>query len=182
MRSIIIGFSNSKKCAAVKELLLANGFEDIYCCGSGNDVIDTAKDNYGGVIVCSPNVGKMSCLEIYEYLPDDYGMVVLVTSSQIDLISDNDDIFKVMLPVNRSDLVRTVNMVMDIGRKNSCVKGNNKKAADRNIDDKVVIEKAKLFLMNKYHITEASAHRYLQKNSMDRGLKMIDIAKKILSS
>ena len=37
-------------------------------------------------------------------------------------------------------------------------------------------------LMNKYHITEASAHRYLQKNSMDRGLKMIDIAKKILNS
>ena len=179
MCSIIIGFSNSKKCAAVKELLHANGFEDIYCCGSGDEVIDTAKNKNGGVIICAPNVGKMSCMEIYDYMPDNYGMVALVTSSQIDLVSDNDNIFKVMLPVNRGDLIRTVNMVMEIGRKNGG--GQLGTASVKNTDEKIIIERAKLFLMNKYHITETAAHRYIQKNSMDRGLKRIDVAKKILN-
>ena len=64
--------------------------------------------------------------------------------------------------------------------------GNNKNSdagskAERSSDDKIIIERAKLYLMNKYKITEEAAHRFLQKNSMNRGKKMIDTAKEILN-
>ena len=53
---------------------------------------------------------------------------------------------------------------------------------EKSNDDKIIIERAKLYLMNKYKITEDAAHRFLQKNSMTRGMKMIDTAKTILNS
>ena len=38
--------------------------------------------------------------------------------------------------------------------------------AERSDTDKIVIERAKLYLMNKYKLTEEAAHRFLQKNSI----------------
>ena len=46
--------------------------------------------------------------------------------------------------------------------------------------DKILIEKAKLMLMNNFNITEDAAHRFIQKNSMNKGLKMAETAEIIL--
>ena len=44
------------------------------------------------------------------------------------------------------------------------------------------VAKAKALLMDKFSLTEPEAHHYLQKNAMDRGLKLTDLAAKILQS
>ena len=41
---------------------------------------------------------------------------------------------------------------------------------------------AKALLMDKFAMTEPEAHHYLQKSAMDRGLKLPEMAAKILAS
>jgi len=47
--------------------------------------------------------------------------------------------------------------------------------------EKEVINKAKLVLMERNNMTEEEAHRYIQKNSMDSGTNMVEMAEMILS-
>ena len=51
----------------------------------------------------------------------------------------------------------------------------------RTSEDDIIIERAKLYLMNKYKVTEEAAHRFLQKSSMNHGMKMVDTARNILN-
>ena len=48
--------------------------------------------------------------------------------------------------------------------------------------EKQTVAEAKALLMDKFSLTEPEAHHYLQKNAMDRGLKLTDLAAKILQS
>ena len=47
--------------------------------------------------------------------------------------------------------------------------------------DKQVINKAKEILMDKHHMTEPEAHKYLQKCSMESGCNMVEAAEMVLS-
>ena len=53
-----------------------------------------------------------------------------------------------------------------------------KKARSKN--DRKRIEEAKQVLMERNHMTEEEAHRYLQKTSMDSGTNMVETAQMIL--
>lgn len=52
----------------------------------------------------------------------------------------------------------------------------------RMLEERRVIEKAKGRLMEERKMSEADAHHYLQKTSMDAGRRMIDVAQEILSA
>ena len=56
-----------------------------------------------------------------------------------------------------------------------------KKKRPRSTREKAVIEKAKAFLMERNHMTEEEAHRYVQKCSMDSGNSMVETAQMIIS-
>ena len=186
MNNVIIGFSERKKGEVIKDIIVKNGFVDTDLCTSGEEVLRIANQYAGGIVVCGYKVGSVISTEVYELLPEDFGMLVLLSRNQAELM-DNPDIFSLVLPINKVDLIRTINMILEIGRKNSggvnATALNEKATATkvlRTEDDKVIIEKAKLLLMNKFKITEDAAHRFIQKNSMNKGMKMIDTAKIIL--
>lgn len=186
MYNVIIGFSERSKGEVIKDIVVKNGFVDTDLCTSGEEVLRIANQYAGGIVICGYKVGSMLSTEVYELLPDDFGMLVLLSRNQAELM-DNQDIFSLVLPINKVDLIRTVNMILEIGRKNSGGSKVNKLKEKtvvpkvlRTEDDKVVIEKAKLLLMNKFKITEDAAHRFIQKNSMNKGMKMVETAKIIL--
>lgn len=183
MENVIIGFSERSKGEVVRDIVVKNGFIDTDICSSGEEVIRFASQYAGGIVVCGYKVGTMMYTDIYELLPSDFGLLVLLSRNQAGLVN-NQDIFSLVLPINKVDLIRTINMILEIGRKNKDGQPNKtsitKTSALRTEDDKVIIEKAKLLLMNKYKINETAAHRFIQKNSMNKGMKMIETAKLIL--
>lgn len=178
MPRVIIGFSTRERINAVKDIIAANGFMDLACCQSGEEVLRAAAGSAGGIVICGLKIGRMRYAEVYEALPMEFGMLLLVSGRQLDFIEE-EEVFTLVLPVGTADLVRTVRMVLEIGRKNTLFhpsafqedgqKGRSD-AATR------IIERAKLFLMNKYRISEHAAHRLIQKNSMDSGRKMEETA------
>ena len=48
--------------------------------------------------------------------------------------------------------------------------------------DKQIVEQAKELLMRRHGISEAEAHRTLQRFAMDHGMKMTEYAEKIIRS
>lgn len=180
MDNIIIGFTDRSKGEVIKDIVSSNGFYNVDVCVSGDEILRIADYSAGGIVICGYKIGSQLYSDVYEMLSDDFDMLVLLSRNQADFI-DNEDIFSLVLPVSKVDLIKTVNMILSFG--NDSVPGREKAQAskvERSSSDKLIIERAKLYLMNKYKLSEDSAHRFLQKNSMNKGLKMVEMAKIIL--
>lgn len=52
----------------------------------------------------------------------------------------------------------------------------------RTLEERKVIDRAKGRLMDALHYTEAQAHHYIQKKSMDSGRRIVDVAQEILNA
>lgn len=188
MQKVIIGFSKKERCNAVRDIVLNDGFMDINCCITADEVLRCANLGEGGIVICGVKMGGTSYLELYEDLPDGYGMLVLLSGSQLSMIYD-EEVFTLVLPVNKGDLLRTVHMILEVGQKRSVYSYSPRKAKNgasqekqgRNDMDKLLIERAKLLLMNKYRMTESAAHRFIQKSSMDNGKRLEETARVILN-
>ena len=50
----------------------------------------------------------------------------------------------------------------------------------RTQEEKALIDQAKAVLMDRHGMTEEQAHRFLQKQSMDSGAKLLDTARLVL--
>ena len=184
MENIIVGFSEWNNGIAVKDMLVKSGFVETEICTSGDEVLRAANRVAGGIVVCGYKTGGMVYTEIYELLPDGFGMLVLLSGSQAGLI-DSQDVFSLVLPVNKADLLHTINMILEIGRKHELSakapgRGQAIRKTEKRADEKLIIEKAKLLLMNKFNITEEAAHRFIQKSSMNKCIKMVETAEIIL--
>ena len=55
------------------------------------------------------------------------------------------------------------------------------KPRERNPEEVALIKQAKEILMNRNHMTEEEAHRYIQKCSMDSGTNMVETAQMVLT-
>ena len=132
------------------------------------------RDN--GIVVCGSKLKDMSCTELNGYLPDYYDMIVIASGSILEQCPD--DVFKLATPFHPSDLAGTVDMLLEQQRRRYGKKVPT--ALTRTRDDKDIINKAKLLLMDRNDMTESEAYRYIQKCSMDSGNKMVESAEMIL--
>ncbi len=186
MDNVIIGFSDREKGKLIKDIVTSGGYYNVDICISGDEILRSTSHKAGGIVICGYKVGSQLYREIYEMLNGDFGMLVLLSRNQAELV-DDEDIFTLVLPVSKADVIKTVGVILSLGRKNpyngtglknTANEGENK--SNRSDDEKITIERAKLYLMNKYKLSEDAAHRFLQKSSMNKGLKMIDTARIIL--
>jgi response regulator NasT len=87
----------------------------------------------------------------------------------------DEDIFRLPAPVSKSSLCASIEMLYQANRRlNKYIKPR------RNEEEKAVVEEAKKLLMERNGMTEEQAHRYIQKQSMDGGTRMIQTARLIL--
>lgn len=181
MENIIIGFTDREKAELIRDIVAKGGFYNAIICTSGDEILRTANESGGGVIICGYKISGMIHTEIYELMPESFGMLVLLSRKQADLV-DNQDIFSLVLPVTKNDVVKTVKMILSFKQENSRKAAYEKSdKSQRSDSDRIIIERAKLYLMNKYKITEDAAHRFMQKQSMNHGMKMVDTAKNLLN-
>ena len=78
----------------------------------------------------------------------------------------------------KRQLINTVEMITTgLLRK----KKKNKQRKERTEEEKKLLREAKELLMDRNHMTEEEAHRYLQKCSMDSGNSLMETAQMIFS-
>ena len=118
----------------------------------------------------------MNYLDLSECLPRDFEMLLLASARVICEVPSS--ILSVEMPIKSGDLVNTVSMIlMQQDRKR---RKEKKKPKLRSEKEQNYISNAKMLLMERNHLNEEDAYRYIQKSSMDSGTNMVETAQMLL--
>jgi len=165
---------NAKK---IRELLIANGFDETVSCQTGAAALNEAGRHQRGLVISGCRLPDMYYTELAENLPDFFELLLIGSASAV---SEADaGVMAVTTPIKVYDLLNTVNsMMMQIERRFKKVKKQKTKRSER---EENYIKNAKLLLMDRNHLSEEEAHRYIQKCSMDNGVSMVETAQMLLT-
>lgn len=174
MSSIIVVFPKIENGRHMKDILLRQGFLVETVCTTGAQVLSTAQLMDGGIVVGCYRFKDMFYTELLEYLPRGFEMLLIASESVLDQYG-SPDVMALTQPFKVCDLIDTLQMM--IAGQEKRLKSNK---GERKAKDQKVIDNAKQLLMERNHMTEEEAHRYIQKTSMDSGTNMVETAQMIL--
>jgi response regulator NasT len=199
VRHLIVAFADPALAQKIRTVLQNAGLSVRGVCTSGAQVLQLAAQcDGGGLVICPIRFPDMSAREIMSLLSEDFDMLVLVTSRQQSLISGS-GIFVLAEPVNAASLINSARQLIETrqlraaglidgageARPTAVPEIGRKSAGDgchgRTAEEQKIIEQAKYLLMNRKRISEAEAHRYLQKKSMESGIRLIELARRIIT-
>ncbi len=189
MRNIIVAFTDHPAAQKIRTILTFNGFSVAGVCTSGAQVLSlTRRLTGGGVIICANKFHDMTTEFLAEQLSLEYDFLMLTHSNDSIMNQGQGGIFSLMLPLKKSDLLDSVNMLLATRELNPLIRqgiekeneGKQLEKPGRSPEDKRLIDAAKSVLMERNNMTEEQAHRFLQKRSMDNGSKLIDTARSVV--
>ena len=176
MFSIIVGFPKSEDANNIKNLLMRNGYNVSESCTLGSQIVTHANDLDEGIVVCGFRFSDMHYSELYNYLPKGFEMLLIASPEKLEYCHSN--IVCLPMPIKTHDLLNTLQMMSYQYQRRK--KKDKDKARERTDEEKAIIQKAKLVLMDRNNMNEEEAHRYLQKNSMDSGTNLVEMSEMVL--
>lgn len=172
MDPVIVAFERQASCDRVREVLEKNGEFSCTVCRSGAQVRRAAAKLGSGLVVCGFKLLDESCESIYHDLPD--GFIMLMTASPHQLaLCETKDIFKLALPAHGLELLTSARMLSQLA-------ASRLPPPERPYEERDLVGRAKQLLMEHRGMSEEQAHRFLQKQSMDSGIPLADIARRML--
>ncbi|GFI60921.1 hypothetical protein IMSAG049_00070 [Clostridiales bacterium] len=174
MDSLVLAFANDTNRSRIAELLEAGGYVPRKLCKTGTEAIRMIRSMGGGVIVCGYKLADMTADDL-AYDLNGLGMVLVVAKPPMLAMCESEGIYKIPTPIRKNDLLASVALLLELEErrpiryKSSC-------------EDKSLINNAKLILMERCAMSEAEAHRFIQKKSMDLGIKMASMAGIIIAA
>lgn len=175
MGSIVVAFSKIEDAKKIRKLLTSHGYEVSAVCGTGAQALSEVNQCSGGLLISGYRLPDMYYMELNEYLPK--GFELLLMGSRNVISNCPSGILSVEVPVKAYEFFNTVRMMMaQIDHRLKKQKGP-KKRSDR---EQNYIRNAKFLLMERNHISEEEAHRYIQRCSMDSGTNMVETAQMVL--
>lgn len=168
MRDILVAYPSKDTALKLRSLLESEGFNVTYVCATAASVLSIAQDMDEGVIVCAENLRDMAAGNIAEHLPPDFDIVALTRGNTESFRSN---LIYLPLPVDRQEFLSTVGVLC-----NSVSSFTRRKDGE---DD--AISKAKLILREVNGFSEVQAHKYLQRESMNKGKKIAELAQEIIN-
>lgn len=178
MIQIVVVFPKLEDAKNIRNLLVRNGYQVAGVCTSGAQVLQFADRLNEGVVVCGYKVSDMIYREIYDSLPPHFQMLLVASRHLLDECAEA-EIVCLPLPLKVGDLVNTLEMMIATLERRR--RREKKKPRERSEAEKKVIQEAKRLLMERNHMTEEEAHRYIQKCSMDSGNSLVETAKMVFS-
>lgn len=177
MGSILVAMPKPEDANKIAGLLRNSGLPfDINVCDTGAEVLRVANDRDYGVVICTKQLRDMSYTEMADMLPRYFGTIVLTKDASLEMANGN--MVRLMLPFQSRDLIDTIYMLtQDFNRRLK----KKSEPPKRSVEDKKIIDRAKGILMDRNGMSEPEAFRYIQKNSMDYGRKLIESAQMILT-
>lgn len=174
MDKVILAFESGKTAERMRDVIETSGVASCIICRSAAEVKRLVQKQHITTVICGYKLPDQTAESLLEDLPISCAILVIAVQNMLDMI-DSDDIFKLAAPVTRNDLLASVRMLMQMGRRmERFIK------PQRSGEERAVVERAKLILMDRNGMTEEQAHRFLQKKSMDSGVKLVQTAQMIL--
>lgn len=176
MERIVIAILDDATRSSVADIITKSGMRVRAQVRSGADATRAVKDMGGGVVICSPRLLDISADALCERLGEEAYFLVVGHPAVLAQM-DSEEIFKLMLPVKSSELIGSVRILSQLDERRMDESLRPKKKTDT---DRAIVNEAKEYLTEERGMTEAEAHRFLQKRSMDLRVPVTEVARTIL--
>lgn len=177
MVNIIVVLPKTEDAKGIRSVLMKNGFQVTAVCATGAQVLSQIQDLNDGIVICGYKMTDMIYTELHDCLPAGFDMLLLASRAVVNEHLCG-DIMSLSMPLKVHDLVNTVEMMCQTVTRRR--RRERMKPRQRNVEEAALIKEAKELLMNRNHMTEQEAHRYIQKTSMDSGTNMVETAQMVL--
>lgn len=147
--------------------------------GAGKDAIASACED-GALILTTWRLPDMTGEDLADRLSDAYDVLMIVPQ---DYQAGSSEAATLTLrnPITQDALIQSVRAVTHCRARMQRLRGRVRKL-ERTLEDRKTVDKAKGRLMDGMHMTEADAHHFLQKRSMDTGRRIVEIAQEVLAA
>lgn len=173
MSSIIVAMPRIEDAKHINEMLKRRGLEAALCT-TGSHVLSKVHQLDYGVVICASRLSDMYYVQLAEYLPDSFELLLIASPAVVE--NSPPGMMTLTMPVRAGDLNGTVELMLAQQTRRFKRKGPVK----RTWQEQNYIDNAKRVLMERNHMSEQEAFRYIQKNSMDSGTNMAETAQMIL--
>ncbi|MBR1771313.1 MAG: ANTAR domain-containing protein [Lachnospiraceae bacterium] len=178
MTNVIVALSKLDDAKNIKNILVRNGISVTGITTTGAQALSQADGLHDGILICGYKLADMMYDQLQECLPNGFEMLLLASQAVVSECYGN-NIVCLSMPLKVHDLIDTVNMMSDNIERRRRRKRLQPKV--RTPEEEADIRAAKALLMERNHMTEEEAHRYLQKSSMDSGTNMAEAAQMVLT-
>lgn len=176
MSAIIVVFPKLEEAKKIQRILINHGYSNVFAYAHAAMALQTVSEHNSGVVISAYKLSDMFYLDLKDSLPREFELVLIGSATAVAAAGAG--ILSLSTPLKLSDLVSTVDMVL---RQTERIYKKNKKPARRTWQEDNYIKNAKFLLMDRNHLSEEEAFRYIQKRSMDNGTNMVETAQMILT-
>lgn len=174
--SIVVALPKIEDAKKIRTILLRHGFSVASVSSTGAGALSSITELDGGILICGYRLNDMYYRDVLEYLPRHFEMLLLASARVI--AEAPSAVLSVEMPIRTGNLVNTVEMMLtQLERRR---KKEQKKPKPRSFKEQNYISNAKMLLMERNHLSEEEAYRYIQKSSMDSGTNMAETAQMVL--
>jgi len=177
MSVIIVALPKIEDARKIHKILMEHGFEKIVSCSTAATALMEANKHPSGLIISGYKLSDMYYTELCDCIPQFYELLLMGTANTVSSVDSG--IMSITTPIKIYDLVNTVEMIY--GQLERRYKKASRRPKKRTEKEENYIKNAKLLLMERNHISEEEAFRYIQKSSMDSGTNMVETAQMVLT-
>lgn len=172
MVNIIVAVSNEERCAQYVSALETQGHAVYRACHTGSEVKRVIHQCHDGIVICAAKLADCTADELAWDLPERVLMLVTGKPEQLNNCT-HPALFRLASPFSRSELSSAVSMLTQLFQM---------RLPRRTKSENEIVNQAKARLMESRGLSEPEAHRYVQQQAMDRGMKLTDYAQLLLDS
>ena len=172
MDRIILAFASEKAHAQITRILGSGGLAPSISCFSGAETIRAARKLGGAVVICGFRLRDMTAEMLAVDLTGIAPVLVISSPGNLELCGDR-NLIKLAVPSSRAEFFASLDLAQG-------VLAGGALHIQRSAEEERLICRAKAVLMEVNLMSEAEAHRFLQKYSMDTGLRLAETARLIL--
>ncbi len=185
MNSILLVSGASKGRDSLAALLKTGGYLQIASAFSGSEARRLLGQNdHSLILINTPLPDELGHdLAVFAARTTAAGVVLLVKADAADSMAarvENDGVFVIAKPLNRQFFFQSLKLAEASRRRLLTLQGENLKL-QKKVEEIRMIDRAKCVLIQYQHMTEPQAHRYIEKQAMDRRLTRREISQEILS-
>ncbi|MCM1154159.1 MAG: ANTAR domain-containing protein [Roseburia sp.] len=178
MVNIIVALPKIEEAKGIRSLLAKNGFDAVTVCTTGAQVLSQIDEWNDGIVICGYKLTDMLYSGLHECLPAGVDMLLLASQGAMRDGIDH-AIICLALPLKVHDLLGTLAMMSQaIMQRRRKARQQPKARSEKEL---ALLKEAKELLMERNHMSEEEAHRYIQKCSMDSGTGMVETAQMVLA-
>lgn len=177
MGNIVVAMPKIEDARRLAGALRSKGYNVDMVCSKGSEALHCIKSRNCGVLVCGYRLQDMSHIELLEYMPKYFEMILVTSESKLDSCADR--AVKITLPLHIPALANEVRNALD--RVEKQLNHDKKGPGSRSEADRKIIENAQQVLMNERGLGRIESYRYIQKRSMDSSVSMVQMAERIIN-